>query len=179
MKRFLPYLLAFAVCSFAFYKLTIKYVPSVIYSRVKTKMMTQSQIKENELRTLPFPTSDSRAVVKPNPDFAYVSTFYNLSDGPLHLSGPMPDSTYWSLALYEPNTNNFYVKNDMEFASDYLNVVIGPQSQKTTFIDDAELINSPGEQGFLLLRILGTKRTESEKRKIVNLLNQLEVKQKI
>lgn len=177
MKKGILYLVALLVLSLICYKFTIKYLPNVIYSRVKTKMITQSQIKENELRILPFPTSDNRAVVKPNPDFAYASSFYNLSEGPIHLTGPMPDSTYWSLALYEPNTNNFYIKNDTQFDKDQLNVVIASASQSDVSVNGAEVIASPNEKGFMLIRILGTTRSEPERKKMIALMNQLEVRE--
>lgn len=177
MKKGMLYLIGLVVLSLICYKLTIKYLPNVIYSRAKTKMITKRQIKENELQTLPFPTSDNRAVVKPNPDFAYASTFYDLSDGPIHLTGPMPDSTYWSLALYEPNTNNFYVKNDMQFGTDQLNVVIASASQKEVSEANAEVITSPTEKGFMLVRILGTTRSESERKEMIDLMDQLEVRE--
>lgn len=133
-------------------------------------MLSQSDIQENEVRMLPFPEEDSRAVVMPNPDFAYVSMFYDIGEGPLNITGQMPDSTYWSVALYEPNTSNHYVKNDMQYGSSNLNVVIAPESQSSTTIDGAELINSPTKEGFLLIRILGTKRTDVEKQKIIELM---------
>lgn len=182
MRKSILYLLAIVVLSFVFYKLTIKHIPDVIYSRVKTKMMTQSDIKENELRILPFPTSKSRAVVKPNPDFAYVSTFYDLSDGSLHLTGPMPDSTYWSVALYEPNTNNFYVKNDLQFGTDELDIVIIDKSilkEQVDMPDDSEIIMSPRSKGFLLIRILGTERSAEQRKEIIELMNQLKSRQLI
>ena len=166
----LKYILPIVVFSFAFYKLTIKLTPNVIYSKVKAKMLDQSNIGENQTRLLPFPEEDDRAVVMPNPDFAYVSMFYDITDGPLHLTGRMPDSTYWSVALYEPNTSNHYVKNDMQYGDAMLNLVIGSANQKSTNIEGAELINSPTKEGFLLVRILGTERTQEERNKVLEIM---------
>ena len=177
--RILKYILPIVVLSFFFYKMTIKYVPDVIYSRVKSKMLGQSAIQENELRLLPFPDENSRAVVMPNPDFAYVSMFYDLSDGPLHVTGKMPDSTYWSVALYEPNTSNHFVKNDMQYGNSNLNIVIGNLDQKPTLVSGAELINSPTKEGFLLLRLLGTERSDEERQKMIELMKNIKTKQVI
>lgn len=177
--NFLKYILSILILSFIFYKITIKYTPNVIYGKVKSKMMTQAGIQENQTRLLPFPEEDDRAVVMPNPDFAYVSMFYDVEQGPLHITGKMPDSTYWSVALYEPNTSNHFVKNDLQFRSSELNLVIGSENQKTTSIDGAELINSPTTEGFLLFRILGTKRTQEEKEEIIELMKTVKAVQMI
>lgn len=157
--------------------MTIKYTPNVIYSKVKSKMLTQSDIQENELRLLPFPDQDSRAVVMPNPDFAYISMFYDLEDGPVHLSGNMPDSTYWSVALYEPNTSNHYVKNDMQYGTSDLNIVVAPGGISFKSASGSEVIVSPTIEGFLLFRILGTERTKEERQKILNIMKTVKTKQ--
>jgi len=177
--RALKYIVPVLILSFLFYKMTIRYVPNVIYSRVKSNMLNQSDIQENELRILPFPEADSRTVVMPNPDFAYVSMFYDVEDGPLHITGDMPDSTYWSVALYEPNTSNHYVKNDMQFGANDLNLLVTHVDQETNLDSGKELVSSPTSEGFLLIRILGTKRTQEEREKIIDVMRTIEVKQLI
>ena len=165
--------------SFFFYKMTIKFTPNVIYSKVTTNMLGQSNIQENELRLLPFPDEDSRAVVMPNPDFAYISMFYDLADGPLKITGQMPESTYWSVAMYEPNTSNHYVKNDMQYGSSDLKIVISSSNQTHPDIDGLENIISPTTEGFLLFRILGTERSESERKKIIKVMETVKSEQLI
>jgi len=166
-------------------------------------MLAQSNILENELRITPFPAEDSRAVVMPNPDFAYVSMFYDLDKGPIYISGLMPDSTYWSVALYEANTNNYFVKNDQQFDTNELDVIITTQKHPLTkdsrhlvgtlvpsyynfhLIKEGlvpigtELIKSPNEKGFLLIRVLSTKKSKQEKDEIVKLMEALQVRQVI
>lgn len=159
--------------------MTIKYTPNVIYGKVKSKMLAQSSIQENELRLLPFPDENSRAVVMPNPDFAYISMFYDLKDGPVHVAGKMPDSTYWSVALYEPNTSNHYVKNDLQYGTSDLNIVVAPEGINFNSIDGAEVIVSPTIEGFLLVRLLGTERTEEERKKIIDIMKTVKTKQLI
>ena len=159
--------------------MTIKYTPNIIYSKVKSKILTQSDIQENELRLLPFPDEDSRAVVMPNPDFAYISMFYDLNNGPVHVSGKMPDSTYWSVALYEPNTSNHYVKNDMQYGTSDLDIVVAPEGISYKSKKESEVIVSPTIEGFLLFRILGTERTAEERKKIIDVMKTVKSKQLI
>ena len=106
MKKLLLYLGLLLIGALLGYRLTILYFPNLAYRVAKKKLATP----ENVFRFPPLPDSDSRAVVKPNPDFLYATAFYNLKEGPLRLRGQLPDSTYWSLALYQPNTVNFFVQ---------------------------------------------------------------------
>lgn len=107
---------------------------------------------ENVLRYGDLPDDKARYVVKPNPDFLYVSCFYDLSEGPLRILGDLPDSTYWSVSFFEPSTVNFFVKNDLEFESSRLDISLS--SQKMNFKSAREQIISPNKKGLMLFRIL-------------------------
>ncbi len=112
--------------------------------------------QENQFSILPAPDENSRLVVKPNPDFVYSSAFYNLKDGPIRITGELPDSIYWSVALYEPNTTNFYIKNDREFQSNQLDLII-TRERSPGF--QSEQILSQTKKGFVLLRLLKMKKS--------------------
>jgi len=94
----------------------------------------------------------------PNPDFAYANAYLNLKNGPLLLKGTMPDSTYWSVAIYNEQTENVYVKNDKEFGSNNLELTIVSQQQKAK-TSARDIFYSPVTKGFLLIRILITNPT--------------------
>ena len=154
MKRLLPYLGLLLVGILIGYLLTIRLFPYLAYQVARTKLATP----ENVFRYPPLTDEESRAVVKPNPDFLYATCFYNLGDGPLQLTGELPDSTYWSLALYLSNTTNFYVKNDREFDDNTLDVLLAEEDYSGSF--GGEIIWSPEEKGFILFRILVTDHRE-------------------
>lgn len=177
--KYLKYVISIIILSVLAYKATIRFTPNVIYNRVKSTMLSSSSIKENQIRIVPFPEADYRAVVMPNPDFAYLSLFYNLEKGPLHLKGIMPDSTYWSVALYETNTSNHFIKNDLQFATNELDIAISHSDHFSGYniSKDAEVIESPSKSGFLLVRILGTRRTTQEREHIINLMKSVKVEQ--
>jgi uncharacterized membrane protein len=66
----------------------------------------------------------------------------------------MPDSTYWSVAFYKPNTINWYVKNDREFKTNQLDL-------KLSLVDnDEKTIKSPVKKGFMIIRILVEKKDQ-------------------
>lgn len=153
MKKGLLYLGILSLLSVACYFITIYTLPNVIYSVVQSKSQKQGRI-ENQLYYTDLLDDKSRTVVMPNPDFLYVATFYNLADGDIQLTGTMPDSSYWSLAFYESNTVNYYIKNDMEFGTSNLNITLTKDKSKPKPGD--ETIESPADKGFMLIRILVT-----------------------
>ena len=91
----------------------------------------------------------------PNPDFLYSTIFYDLSEKDLNINANMPDSTYWSVSFYKPNTINWFVKNDQEFVTNNLDLTL-------TFNDSVSenVIKSPVKKGFMIIRILVEKKDQ-------------------
>ena len=171
MKNWWKYLIAIILGSIVCYHLAINLTPNVIYAGAKKKIYERNGASINELRVSPVITAAMRSVVMPNPDFLYLTAHYDLSDGPLMLHGEMPDSTYWSVAMYHPNTVNWYVKNDMEFGSSKLDLPISFDAQ----VSDANtaVAKSNKKKGFLLIRVLITDRTEEKVREYQEILGKV------
>ncbi|MDW3646495.1 MAG: DUF1254 domain-containing protein [Bacteroidia bacterium] len=148
MKKNLLYLGLFLLCFYLGSQLTLSYYSYILYQGAKKKL----EGTENVLRYGQLPDEYSRQVVKPNPDFLYVIGFYDLSEGPIRISGNMPDSTYWSISFFEPSTVNYFVKNDLEFGTSKLDITLSRQKLNTKA--DKEQIISPREKGLMLFRIL-------------------------
>ena len=121
--------------SISSYNLTIHYIPNIVYAVFHYKIEKNQNIKDNEIKHFDIPSDQSRNVVMPNPDFLYSISFYDLSKGEVNLKGTMPDSTYWSVAFYKPNTINWYVKNDREFKTNQLDL-------KLSLVDNDEKTHS-------------------------------------
>ena len=135
-----------SVCS---YNLTIHYIPNIVYGVFHNKIEKNQGIRDNEIKHFDIPNYKSRDVVMPNPDFLYSVSFYDLSSGDLKLKGNMPDSTYWSVSFYKPNTINWYVKNDKEFNSNMLELNLTINNTK-----GENIIHSPVKKGLMIIRIL-------------------------
>lgn len=150
MKSIILYLAFLIGGIFLGHKMTLHYFPNLLFQGAQKKI----GIAENVFRYAPVPDENSRFVVKPNPDFLYATCFYNLENGPLRLNGNLPDSTYWSAALYEPNTVNFFVKNDLEFSSDNVDLIISEKAVEG--LEKERNIISPSQKGLILFRILVT-----------------------
>jgi uncharacterized membrane protein len=153
MKKIFFYLLFLLLMSFGSYQLTINYIPKLVYEVFHYKIEKNQNIKDNEIKHFDIPSDQSRDVVMPNPDFLYSVSFYNLSKKDLNLKGNMPDSSYWSVSFYKPNTINWYVKNDQEFNTNKLDLKLSLNNNLKE-----NTIKSPVEKGFMIVRILVEKK---------------------
>ena len=102
-------------------------------------------------------TARSRSVVMPSPDMLYSVCAFDLSDGPLRIQAAPVLSTYWSIALYASNSDNFFVRNDRQAQGKAVDLGLGPDTgdaQGHTIAAGAEVVVSPSRQGFLLMRVL-------------------------
>ena len=137
------------------YNLTIHYIPNIVYAVFHYKIEKNQNIKDNEIKHFDIPSDQSRNVVMPNPDFLYSTIFYDLSEKDLNINANMPDSTYWSVSFYKPNTINWFVKNDQEFVTNNLDLTL-------TFNDSCSenVIKSPVKKGFMIIRILVEKKDQ-------------------
>lgn len=151
---------------------TMYYFPNYVYHKFKTKSEAQRGNHPNAIFPILAPDENSRMVVKPNPDFAYGSGFYDLKDGPIRMRGVMPDSTYWSIALYQPNTINYYVKNDLQYGKPNFDLVIGRSDPK---IDNTEFVYSPTSEGFILLRLLVIDKSKANLDKVEAYLKGIDI----
>jgi len=149
MKKIFFYLWILLIMSVCSYNLTIHYIPNIVYGVFHNKIEKNQGIRDNEIKHFDIPNYKSRDVVMPNPDFLYSVSFYDLSSGDLKLKGNMPDSTYWSVSFYKPNTINWYVKNDKEFNSNRLELNLTINNTK-----GENIIHSPVKKGLMIIRIL-------------------------
>ena len=98
-------------------------------------------------------TVESRDVVKPSPDLLYSLCIYDVSEKPLRITAPVPD-TYWSLSFYQTNTDNFYVINDRQAKTNPVEIVLVGPKMEVPNVTNAELVVAPTEKGIFLLRSL-------------------------
>jgi uncharacterized membrane protein len=97
-------------------------------------------------------TPDSRAIVRPSPDLAYLSCAYDLSDGPVRIRiAPWDD--YVSLSLFADNTDNFFTINDRAMRGAMYEVAL-VQKGKPAPEGAAHVVESPSVTGIALERRL-------------------------
>lgn len=97
-------------------------------------------------------TEASRAIVRPSPDFAYSACAFDLAEGPItvHVA---PWEDYWSLSLYQANSDNFFVLNDRE-AREGGDIVLVRRGSAPPEGATGRVVESPSERGIALVRRL-------------------------
>lgn len=103
------------------------------------------------------------AARRANPDSIITSMAYDLSNGPVQVSGEIWPR-YWSLSLYQQNSDNFFVVNDRHFNGPPLNgpefnFIITQEGQSADTGTTLKLI-SPTEKGIMLIRRFAAFETD-------------------
>lgn len=121
------------------------------------------------------PTAQSRVIVAPSPDLLYSVCPFDLTTGPLDVTTGAALGTYWSVAVYAHNTDNIFVRNDLQANGSALTLRIEPpqtarHAAGTQSPASAVIVKSPSVKGLVLIRTLvndETRRTEidAERRK--------------
>jgi uncharacterized membrane protein len=156
MRDFLPQLVLPAIVAVAVgiaaHFVTLYLTPYTVMSVVTSS--AAGQVGWNSAFLPPRSSAQSRGVPRPSPDLLYSLCAYDLSQGQLHVTAPVPTETYWSVAIYADNTDNFFVVNDrqsgplglVDFAL-YLEGTRPPEG-------DLPKIKSPSRTGLVLFRTL-------------------------
>jgi uncharacterized membrane protein len=113
------------------------------------------QAAANTILHAPRPTSRSRGVVRPSPDLLYSICVYDLraAGGAVRVSTHDMPETYWSISLFDINTNNFYALNDRQTkagAADFLLAAAGTSVERARL----PVVVPPTDRGIVLFRTL-------------------------
>ncbi|MEM7459559.1 MAG: DUF1254 domain-containing protein [Pseudomonadota bacterium] len=92
----------------------------------------------------------SNAARRANPDSIISYMAYDLSTGPVRISGKTWPR-YWSLSLYQQNSDNFFVINDQELPGPDFDFVLTLSDQKTGDLSGTVIV-SPTMKGIMLIR---------------------------
>lgn len=131
--------------------ITVFSLPVLIMGRAESRFLKIGGV--NAAIHAPRVNSESRAIVRPSPDLLYSVCVYDLTSGPIKVSSPVPNS-YWSLSIYNKNTDNFFVLNDGQAGGDSVEfLLIGPET-KAKNPENLPLIDAPGNNGIVLMRSL-------------------------
>lgn len=100
-------------------------------------------------------TAASRRIVKPSPDLLYSQCVFDVSRRPLKITTAAPTDTYWSVALYAANTDNFFVLNDTQSKGQPAAVVLmGPGQTVPPQPEGTHVVTAPTAKGIVLFRTL-------------------------
>ena len=139
--------------------------PRLIMNRLMDGPAAQAMNMRNQAAFPPAVDATARRVVMPSPDLLYSVCVFDVSDGPVRVRANPGLPSYWSIALYAANSDNFFVLNDRQAGAapvDLWLVSEGPNPRDPTMPSGARLVVSPGTRGFVLMRVL-TGDYEAEK----------------
>jgi uncharacterized membrane protein len=116
---------------------------------------TMSKYPVNKLVKSPKTTAQSRNVVRPSPDLVYSICCYDVSKEPIRFTAKIPTDTYWSVSMYQENSDNFFVLNDRQAKSNPVEIVLVKQGNPVpSDAGNAQIVYSPTSRGILLVRHL-------------------------
>lgn len=140
-----PILLA-ALVAVVTYVAALWATPHVIMAKAMDKLGAGGI---NVMRHQGLPTTENRWIVRPSPDLAYSICVFDLSTGPVKIDAFVPPRRYWSLSVFDANTDNIFSVNDR--------AVEGGRYALTLSKDGAGgSLAVPGGKGIALIRILVT-----------------------
>jgi uncharacterized membrane protein len=132
---------------------TLLALPRLIMMR--TMSAITRLVAANTMLYPPRPTSRSRGVVRPSPDLLYSICIYDLTaaNGALRVSThDMPD-TYWSVSIFDANTDNFYALNDRQAGNGAASfLLVAPGSPPPN--DRLPVVTAQTSRGIVLFRTL-------------------------
>jgi uncharacterized membrane protein len=139
--------------------------PRLIMQVLMHGPMAKTMNMQNQAAFPPPVTAASRTVVMPSPDLLYSVCVFDMTAGPVRISANPKLQSYWSIALYAANSDNFFVINDRKADGrpvDLWLVSEAGTSDARPIPAAAQVVVSPSKTGFLLMRVL-TGDYETEK----------------
>lgn len=149
----------------AVHLLAVGAAPYLIMHTLMDGPISRGMNMRNQVAFPPPVSAKVKTVVMPSPDLLYSVCAYDLSEGPVRISANPQLTSYWSLALYGANSDNFYVVNDRKAAGKPVDLWLlagNAELLGKTTDPGAVVVRSPSTKGFLLMRVL-TADYEAEK----------------
>ena len=131
--------------------------PRLIMQVLMHGPMAQSMNMQNRAAFAPPVTALSRTVVMPSPDLLYSMCVFDVAAGPVRISANPNLKSYWSVALYAANSDNFFVLNDRKSGGKPVNIwLVSPEGNPGAqpIPPGAQIVMAPSKTGFLLMRVL-------------------------
>ncbi|MEP3891971.1 MAG: DUF1254 domain-containing protein [Hellea sp.] len=98
------------------------------------------------------------AARRANPDSIISSMAYDVSNGPVRVSG-FTWPKYWSLSLYQQNSSNYFVTNDSQLEQSEFNFVIAKEGDKQS-VSGGTIVTSPTDKGIMLIRRFASREAD-------------------
>lgn len=156
MIRWIGPLLSGALAALAGWYLTLAETPQFIMGRAWERLSEQTGV--NRMTHTPLVTAERQTIVRPSPDLAYSVCAFDLTNGPLTVYAHPVPGHYWSLTVFDGETNVAFVESDRDSNGAAVRVVLATSDQQVP--NGARRVTMPGAKGVALLRVLLNNRAE-------------------
>jgi uncharacterized membrane protein len=156
MRRWLLPMLIGLILAMAAWQVTLRLFPKTLMSLAINRVAQRGGI--NVFSHAPLATDKARAIVRPSPDLAYSSCPFDLSKGPLLIAATPVTAPYWSLSVFDAQTNAVFVRNDAGGQHRPIKLVIATAGQQVP--PGIETVRVDGPRGIALIRILIADRAD-------------------
>ncbi len=128
-------------------------LPRLIMMRAMAAMTRMAV--DNAIFYSPRPTAKSRSIVRPSPDLLYAICVYDLraAGGVLRISTHDMPNTYWSVSIFDADTDNFYALNDRQAKTGAADFLLAAKGASIT-AGQLPVIAAPTNRGIVLFRTL-------------------------
>jgi len=150
MRKIWLWIVATLIVAGVVHGFTLVAAPGFIMHKVLARMGPVNQM-QHQGRV----TAAARKVVRPSPDLLYSICPFDLAQGALHVTAKVPSGTYWSVSVFDDDTNNFFVRNDRQVKGAIDFVLLPPKGATGVVLPkNATTVRSPSLKGLVLLRTL-------------------------
>jgi len=137
----------------------VAYLPTGVMNILFRRFPAEAARTDAPERFVPGPMADEtmRHITMPSPDLLYTACIYDLAHAPLRIRADPKLDTYWSIAFYANNTDNYLVVNDRDAAGkpvDLLLVSTTSLKAPNKVPDGVRVVIAPTDKGFVLVRML-------------------------
>lgn len=149
MKRYLVPLLLVIVVAVVVHVAAVVAIPRVLMSGAMSRI--ESHVSDNRWIGAKRITTESRTVIRPSPELAYSACVYDLRHGPVHMRVQAMND-YWSLSLFEANSDNFYIADNRTAPGGVDIWLLGDRPANGPPPAGVTVVRSPSDRGIALIR---------------------------
>ncbi|MEM8694515.1 MAG: DUF1254 domain-containing protein [Pseudomonadota bacterium] len=136
------------------YWTAIAMIPSTLMSMAMGRLEQNAPV--NAMGHAPLSTAERRIIVRPSPDLAYSTCLFDVTDGPVEISVEPIDAPYWSLSVFDAETDVAFIRNDREAGGAAFRIALVKEGQAAP--QGVEAVRVSSDRGLALLRILVPER---------------------
>lgn len=153
IRRWILPLLTGVALAWAAWTFVLHATPSFLMGAAMAKL---DKAGPNRFFHGPLASDKSRAIVRPSPDLAYSSCPFDLSEGPVLIDVAPAPAPYWSLSIFDKQTDVAFVRNNRHSRGGAIRIALAREGQQVPA--GIETVRLDDDRGIALMRILVESR---------------------